>query len=299
MRILVLGGTGLIGNRLTRQLRQNADVYASTRSSLVEMPVLENILEPNKWIFGLDATDFQFLESEINRLKPDVVVNCFGVVKHQINSKSAEATILLNSILPWRLSELAEKYDFKLIHLSTDCVFSGETGNYKESSTPDALDLYGRSKILGELNNARDLTLRTSFVGREIKTFANFFEWVQRSHNTKIVGYKRAIYSGLTTQAISEIIEKLIFDFSGLTGLWHVSSEPISKYDLICMLNHSLNLKLDIEPNEEFCCDRSLDSTAFASMTSLVIPNWITMLERYVLEQEWYESILRNKVGAK
>ena len=115
MRILVFGGAGLIGNRLIRQLRQNADVYASTRASLVEMPVLENILEPDKWIFGLDATDFQFLKSEINRLKPDVVVNCFGVVKHQINSKNAEATILLNSILPWRLSALAEKYDFKFV----------------------------------------------------------------------------------------------------------------------------------------------------------------------------------------
>lgn len=299
MRILVLGGTGLIGNRLTRQLRQNADVYASTRTSLVEMPMLENILEPNKWIFGLDATDFQFLESEIKRLKPDVIVNCLGVVKHQINPKNAEATILLNSVLPWRLSGIAEKYDFKLIHLSTDCVFSGETGNYKESSSPDAVDLYGRSKILGELNNAHVLTIRTSFVGREIKTFANLFEWVQRCQTTRITGYKRAIYSGLTTQAISEVIEKLIFDFSALTGLWHVSSEPISKYDLICMLNNSLNLKLDIESSEEFFCDRSLDSTAFASKTSLAIPNWITMVERYVLEQEWYESILKDKVGAK
>lgn len=299
MRILVLGGTGLIGNRLTRQLRQNADVYASTRTSSVEMPVLENILEPNKWIFGLDATDFQFLEAEIKRLKPDVIVNCVGVVKQQINSKNVEATILLNSVLPWRLSRFAEKYDFKLINFSTDCVFSGEIGKYKESSTPDAVDLYGRSKILGELNNAHVLTVRTSFVGREIKTFTNLFEWVQRCRSNKIVGYKQVIYSGLTTQAISEVIEKLIFDFSALTGLWHVSSEPISKYDLICLLNNSLNLKLDIESSEEIFCDRSLDSTAFASKTGLVVPNWITMVERYALEQEWYESILKNKVGAK
>ena len=299
MRILVLGGTGLIGNRLTRQLRQNADVYASTRTSSVEMPMLENILEPNKWIFGLDATDFQFLEAKIKRLKPDVIVNCVGVVKQQINSKNVEATILLNSVLPWRLSRFAEKYDFKLINFSTDCVFSGEVGKYKESSTPDAVDLYGRSKILGELNNAHVLTVRTSFVGREIKTFINLFEWVQRCRSNKIVGYKRVIYSGLTTQAISEVIEKLIFDFSELTGLWHISSEPISKYDLICMLNNSLNLKLDIESSEEIFCDRSLDSTAFASKTGLAVPNWITMVERYALEQEWYESILKNKVGAK
>lgn len=295
MKILVLGGTGLIGNRLTRQLRQNADVYASTRSSLAEMPVLQNILEPKKWIFGLDANDFQRLESEIMQLEPDVIVNCLGVVKHQSSFKDAERTILLNSVLPWRLSGLAEKYEFKLIHLSTDCVFSGETGNYNETSTPDAVDLYGRSKVLGELNNARDLTLRTSFVGREIKSFTNLFEWVRRSKNGKIVGYRRAIYSGLTTQAISEVIERLIFDFSSLNGLWHVSSEPISKLDLICMLNTSFNLNLVIEPSDEIVCDRSLDSTAFVSKTGLITPNWMKMVERYLLDQYWYETFLKDK----
>lgn len=299
MKILILGGTGLIGNRLARQLRENADVHASTRANLGQMPMLEHILEPKKWLVGLDATDSRLLESEIGRLKPNVVVNCLGVVKKQILTRDVETTILLNSVLPNRLSGLAEKYDFKLIHLSTDCVFSGKTGNYIESSIPDAVDLYGRSKTLGELNNSKDLTLRTSFVGREIKSFTNLFEWVRKNQNKKIVGYRNAIYSGLITQVTSEIIERLIFDFSALTGLWHLASEPISKFDLIRMLNGRLNLGLDLQPDEDFICDRSLNSSAFAAKTGIVVPDWTTMVEKYVLEQEWYESFLKDRVGAK
>ena len=299
MKILVLGGTGLIGNRLVRHLRENADVYASTRTDRGQIPVLEHILDPNKWIFRFNATDFQLLESEIGRLRPKVIVNCLGIVKQHISASDTETTILLNSALPNRLSSLAVKYEFKLIHLSTDCVFSGNTGNYIESATPDPVDLYGRSKTLGELNNSQDLTLRTSFVGREIKSFTNLFEWVRKNQNTKIVGYKKAIYSGLTTQVTSEIIERLIFDFSTLTGLWHLASEPISKFDLIQKLSDSLNLRLDIEVDEEFICDRSLNPGALTAMTGVVAPDWPTMLERYVLEQDWYENFLKDKVGTR
>lgn len=299
MKILVLGGTGLIGNRLTRQLRQNSDVFASTRSNPVEMPVLTKILEPERWIFGFDGTNFELLETEIIRLKPNVIVNCLGTIKNHISPKEIEKVILLNSVLPNRLSRLAAKYEFKLIHLSTDCVFSGNTGNYVESAIPDPVDLYGRSKMLGELNNTQDLTIRTSFVGREIKSFTNLFEWVRKNQSMKIVGYKKAIYSGLTTQITSEVIERLVFDFSTLTGLWHLASEPISKFDLIRKLSDSLNLGIDIEADEKFICDRSLNSTAFTAVTGIVVPDWSTMLEMYVLEQEWYETFLKEQVGVK
>ena len=299
MRVVVLGGTGLIGNRLVRQLSDASDVFASTRTSKDQIPFLDQILSKEQWIFDFDATSEEKLRIVLSDLRPNVVVNCLGVTKHQITSTDFEKAIILNSILPHRLSDLASEYNFKLIHLSTDCVFSGNSGNYVESSIPDPTDFYGRSKVLGELNNSRDLTIRTSFVGNEIKSFTNFFEWIQRNKNRDVIGYSNAIYSGVTTEVLSEVIQKLIFNFSALTGLWHFSSEPISKYKLIRDLNDVLNLGIKLSLDRDFVCDRSLNSSALFKMTGIEAPSWAKMLERYVDDHDWYESIRGNRAAIK
>ena len=177
------------------------------------------------------------------------------------------------------MAETCIDSNIKFIHLSTDCVFSGGKGNYNESDIPNPTDYYGESKLLGEVNIPNALTLRTSFIGPSLFHKTGLFEWTKQQKNKTINGYKNAIYSGLTTIAFSKILNQIIEDFPQLEGLFHISSEPISKFDLIHLLNKKFQLNININPDSTFTCDRSLDSTAFRKKTNISIPSWEKMID--------------------
>jgi len=294
VRVLVLGGTGLLGNRLSRELEQHFEVFASTRLIADDHEHLGKILEPRRWLSNFDALNSDAVEKALAELRPDVVINCLGITKHQNLSKDFETVVQVNSLFPHRLSEISARLGFKLVLISTDCVFSGREGNYTESSVPDPVDLYGRSKALGEIHRNGVLTLRTSFVGREIKSFTNLFEWARQNRGRRVVGFTRAIYSGLTTQALSGVIGNILDKHLKLDGLFHVSSEPISKFDLLSQLNELLNLQMTLVPDDEYLCDRSLNCQSFKIATDMRLPTWTKMLEDYARDEEWYSMALGN-----
>jgi dTDP-4-dehydrorhamnose reductase len=177
----------------------------------------------------------------------------------------------------------------RLIHISTDCVFSGKKGNYSESDTPDATDLYGRTKVLGEVTDESALTIRTSIIGRELSGCSGLVEWFLSQRGRNVKGFRNAIFSGFTTTALSQIVATIVEQHRKMQGLWHVASSPISKFDLLSQIAAASNLNIDVEPDEEFCCDRSLDGRAFAAKTGIVAPDWNQMINSLVREFDKYE----------
>ena len=276
---------------LVRELSVVHDVVGTVREVGGNNIPLLHFLDRDQIRFAISAENDSRIAELLMLEKPDVVLNCIGVVKQLKESKDVKSSESANSKLPHLLSEICQKINARLIHFSTDCVFSGRTGNYKETDIPDPIDVYGTTKFLGELNNDRDLTLRTSFVGRELVHFSNLFEWARRQQNKEISGFSGAIYSGLTTKSLARIVGSLISDHLSLTGLFHVASQPISKYDLLCILNSKLNLKLSITPDDVLISDRSLDGTRFLLTTGLEVPSWDQMLDEFVSDEMTYKQL--------
>ena len=299
MSVLVLGATGLIGNRLVRTLKKDFEVFGTTRKPKLSKKFTDQMLEASHWLLNSSPTDFSVLEREVRSLKPNIIVNCLGVIKSKLSMFDVEESISVNALFPHQLSKLCRNNGIRLIQLSTDCVFSGDKGNYVESDVPNPVDIYGRTKSLGELVNDHDLTIRTSFVGREIDSFTNLFEWAIRNKNSRIVGYPRAIYSGLTTLALANVIRDVIHNQQNLVGLWHVSSESISKYQLLSLLNSVLSLNIDIEIDETFVCNRSLNSDAFRNKTTMTVPSWTEMLDDFAKDQDWYDTFLSGELSSR
>ena len=178
-----------------------------------------------------------------------------------------------------------------MIHFSTDCVFQGIPGIKRVIDTPNATDLYGLSKLLGEVVTPTSITLRTSIVGRQLFGSESLFEWAISQRGTTVKGYKNAIYTGLTTGQLSQIIIKLIQDFPELSGIHQLASKPISKFELISKLNDHLKLNLRIEPETDFHCDRTLDGTQFSELTNIDIPSWDDMLTEFAADQSFYDNL--------
>ena len=276
---------------LVRELSDIHNVVGTVREAGGNNIPLLHFLDRDQIRFAISAENDSQIAELLTTEKPDVVLNCIGVVKQLQESKDPKSSEGANSKLPHLLSEICQKIGARLIHFSTDCVFSGRTGNYKETEIPDPIDVYGRTKFLGELSNDRDLTLRTSFVGRELVHFSNLFEWARRQQNKEISGFRQAIYSGLTTKSLARIVRSLISDHLSLTGLFHIASKPISKYDLLCILNSKLKLNLSITPDDAFISDRSLDGTRFLLTTGIEIPSWDQMLDEFVSDEMTYKQL--------
>jgi len=294
MSILVLGATGLIGNRLVRTLSEDFDVFGTTRQMKFSNPKFYQLLKKDNWLINTDPKKMFELEAKIKKLKPNVIVNCLGITKQKTGEFDIQECVTVNALFPHQLSTICRELDIRLIHFSTDCVFSGQKGNYTEGDIPDPIDTYGRTKVLGDLLNNQDLTIRTSFVGREISSFMNLFEWAIRNKNKKIHAYPNAIYSGLTTLTLSQIIKTIIVNHPKLSGLWHISSEPVSKYELLRNLNKELSLEMDIQKDESFICDRSLNSDSFRKETQIKIPNWSEMINEFIDDQSWYDTLVNS-----
>lgn len=276
MKILILGASGLIGSNIFNYLSSNSshDVFGTYRNhnalKAFEESSIANLME-----FKLGET-IQPLDRLLAELRPDVIINALGVTKH-IDEARANV-IRVNSLFPHQLAEIATKYKIRLIHISTDCVFSGSKGMYTENDVPDAIDLYGRSKILGEVNYDSHLTLRISTIGTEITSQHGLLEWFLASSGI-CLGYTKAVFSGLPSKYFADVLERLIFPNTEIFGLYHIASYPIDKYTLLGALANFYNKKIKIVPNEKLVINRSLDPTKFVEKTGYVAPSWDELIK--------------------
>ncbi|MEX0958143.1 MAG: SDR family oxidoreductase [Burkholderiales bacterium] len=285
MRILILGGDGMLGHRLLRHLQPRHDVRVTLRQNLQAYAAFGLFRHDNAYP-GVDVRNMDQLMEAVADFEPDAFVNCVGIVKQRDEAKASLPSIQINALLPHRLALAARATRCRLVHLSTDCVFSGRKGGYTEDDITDAEDLYGRSKLLGEVAEPGCITLRTSIIGPELSRKTGLLEWFTAQRGKQVQGFRRAIYSGFTTLEMSRIIEKLLVEHPQASGLYHVSSEPISKYDLLQKVNAVLKLGTTIEPQDEFICDRSLDSSRFRKEFRYRPPSWDEMISELADEFE-------------
>jgi dTDP-4-dehydrorhamnose reductase len=278
MKVLVLGGNGMLGHKLVQQLGPQFDVWTTVRQSF-ETINRYRIFEEDKTFDRIDAEDPTQLEAVISKLLPDVVINAVGVIKQLPSSHDVITTLTVNSILPHRLAEFSRRFGFRLICVSTDCVFSGEKGMYAESDVADASDLYGRSKNLGEVTEVNCLTIRTSIIGRELASSHSMVEWFLSNRGGNVNGYVNAIYSGFPTIVFADIIAILLREHPDLHGLYHVSSEPINKFELLGIIDRAYGSNIHIDRFENFAIDRSLDSTRFQEATGFKPLPWPEMVD--------------------
>jgi dTDP-4-dehydrorhamnose reductase len=288
MRVLVLGGAGMLGHRLYATLRPRHDTFATVRKPAEAYASL-GLFERPRLIDRVDVLVDADLTRAIDAARPEAIVNCVGIIKQLPHAEDPLAAIAVNSLLPHRLVAIGAAARIRLVHVSTDCVFSGERGAYRESDRPDPVDLYGRSKLLGEVTRPGAITLRTSMIGREIRGASGLVEWFIANRGGRVSGYRRAIYSGFTTAVLSQIIADVLERHADLSGLWHVSSEPIDKYALLAAINAAFGLGIQLEPDDAFTCDRSLDSSRFRAATGFVPPSWPAMVEEMRADTTPYE----------
>jgi dTDP-4-dehydrorhamnose reductase len=280
----------MLGHKLLQRLRTHFEVAGTIREPEPNAE-LRRVLSDVKLYPGVAANNPASLGRAIDEWGAQVVLNCIGIVKQRAAAKDAIPSIAINSLFPHQLVQLTTARGAKLIHFSTDCVFSGRHGNYVEDDLPDAVDLYGRSKLLGELAAPGTLTLRMSIIGRELRGHLGLIDWFlsQRGHPVK--GYAGALYTGLTTIATADLIAQLIRAHPTLEGLWHVSGEPISKFELLQMVNRVYGLGWEIARDEAFFCDRRLDSSRFRKHTGWHPPSWEEMICSMHSDEETYAKV--------
>ncbi len=279
-KVLILGVTGMLGHTLLLKLNNESDldVYGTARN----IESIKKMLHPNllsKIRTGVDAENFNSFIRAMAAFQPDIVINCIGLIKQLPISNDPMSAITVNAQFPHKLSLVCKATGARMIHFSTDCVFDGRKGGYLEDDSSNANDLYGRTKFLGEVGYSHCITIRTSIIGHELKSKLGLVEWfLGRSDPVK--GFINAIYSGFPTIEIARIISKLIIPNQNLNGLYHVSSDPISKFELLKIIAKIYNKKILIEPDSQFYCNRFLDSTRFQKITGYNPPPWIELIEK-------------------
>jgi dTDP-4-dehydrorhamnose reductase len=278
LKVLVLGSTGLIGRTFLRVLSEKSslDVYGTVRSEL-SLQYFKNI-SLSKIFTEIDVEDDSKMLDIFDNIQPDVVINCIGATKHKEDGKHPIKAIKLNALFPHRLAQLSSLFGAKFIHVSTDCVFSGKKGLYTENDQPDADDIYGKSKALGEVFYGDALTIRTSTIGHELNTNYGLLNWFL-SQESKCKGFKNAVFSGLPTVVLAEVIRDYILNDHSLKGLYHIAASPINKYDLLKLIAKVYGKKIDIELDEDFVIDRSLDATKFNLATGFKCPEWPKLID--------------------
>ena len=292
MRTLILGGSGMLGHQLCRALSDHIETWSTFREDPAQYQRY-NFIEKEYAIGRVRAEDLTSVQQAVEKVKPDAIVNCIGIVKQRDEAKQAIPSIQVNALFPHQLADLCSEQGIRLVQISTDCVFSGFRGQYTEVDVPDPVDLYGRTKLLGELNRPGCLTLRTSIIGWQLNTFTSLLSWFSQQRGQRIKGYQKAIYSGFSTSVLAELISDLIKTRPDLTGLYQVASDPISKYDLLIALREKMGWDdIEIEPDDNFFCDRSLVGTRFSVATGWKSPSWDEMLSGLAKEwpryQAWY-----------
>jgi len=279
-RILILGASGMLGHTLFSEFAKHSDinVYATARNNDLLKKILPAYLLKSI-IKNIDAESINSIHELIKKVKPEIVINCIGIIKQLPEANNHIISININALFPHKLALLCKDHGARLIHFSTDCVYSGEKGNYSEENFPDAKDLYGKTKYLGEVDYPHCITLRTSIIGHELSRKVGLVEWFL-SQEEKINGFTNAIYSGFPTVEMARILYEYVIPNKDLYGLYHVSSSPISKYNLLRLISGTYGGKIVIEPYDKFHCDRSLDSTRFRNDTGYIPPSWKELVEK-------------------
>jgi dTDP-4-dehydrorhamnose reductase len=277
MRILILGGSGMLGHALLEALQARHEVRATLHRP-IECYRQWSLFHHGNSFGGIDLRSPADLVRVLDQFQPQAVVNCAGLVKQRDDAKDALMNLEINATAPHRIAGLCRDAGARLIHLSTDCVFSGRKGMYAENDNADAEDIYGRAKFLGEPGGPHSLTLRTSFVGRELSRKLGLLEWFLAQRGP-IRGFRRAIFSGFTTLELSRVIEMLLTRFPDASGLYHVSSEPIDKYTLLKLLQDHFRQPVTITGDDSIVIDRSLDSSRFRRNFQYRPPEWPAMVD--------------------
>jgi dTDP-4-dehydrorhamnose reductase len=291
-RVLVLGGEGMLGHKMFQVLGTRfPETYATMRGRPDDEPYCRvTLLQGEAVIPEVDATNPARLKRVLADLRPSVLVNCIGIVKQRPEAHDPIPSIALNSLLPHQLAAMAAGIGARLIHFSTDCVFSGRRGGYREDDPADAEDLYGRTKYLGEAPAPPALTLRTSIIGRELASFASLLEWFLAQRGKTIKGFRRVLYSGVTTNQMARLVGDLTEDQPVLTGLYQVSGPWISKHDLLCLARDAFRLDVEIVPDDTEVNDRTLYGDRFTAATGWRSPSWEEMLEEVANDPTPYQS---------
>jgi dTDP-4-dehydrorhamnose reductase len=276
----------MLGHKAWKVLGQTFETWATLRA-----PGAKTAFEPgDRALVGVSAESIGSVANAISSVRPDVVVNCIGIVKQAAAAEEAIPSITVNALFPHQVAEITAGAGARMIQISTDCVFSGRRGLYTENDEPDPVDLYGRTKLLGETNYDHTLTIRTSIIGRELCEANGLLEWFL-SQSSTIRGFTRAIFSGLTTHALSETLASVIADHPHLSGTWHVASPPITKYDLLHGLAEVYQHDIGIEPDDSVHVDRSLDDSRFRAATRIPRPTWAAMLAQLASDATPYPDI--------
>lgn len=278
IKVLILGASGLIGSGIFKSLFHdpNLEVIGTIRN-----PKLRKYFDvkiAKKLISGVDVMARNRVPNLLEKLRPEIVINCIGLTKHIPGGNDPLEAIPMNAYLPHFLASQCEQYGCRLIHISSDCVFSGSRGGYLESDAPDAADIYGKSKALGELTDGKAITLRTSTIGHELNSSYGLLNWfLDQTGDCK--GYKKAIFSGVTTDELARIIQNFVIPNPKLSGLYHISGPPISKFDLLNLIAMEYGKKIKIKPEAKFKIDRSLNCEKFEIDTGYKPQEWPKLIK--------------------
>lgn len=288
--VLILGASGMLGHMLVRVFSPHHRVIGTTSSQYKAESPLAKLLDRESWIGGIDVRSLNQVDDLVREIQPDVVINCVGVIKQKMESSNITDAITINSLFPHHLANLCQSQNSRLIHFSTDCVFEGTPGMKMVSDTPNATDLYGTTKRLGEVDYGDSITIRSSIVGAQIVGTESLFQWAISQKGKKIEGFTGALYSGLTTMTMSKVILEIVDNFPQLSGIQQIASEAITKHDLLRKLNAALGLNLDICPDNTIIYDRTLDGSEFVEQTGIRIPTWDEMIIEFAGDQAFYSN---------
>ena len=288
MKILILGADGMIGHKIAHSL-EDFELILASRKSISSKSI--GIINGKMVLHNLITDSLDLL---LDNTTPDIIINCAGITTRRGVEDNIVNTELLNSELPHKLDSWASLNSKKLIHFSTDCVFSGNRGNYQDDDFADADDIYGKSKALGEVNSPNTLTIRCSMIGRELYNFTELFEWLKKNKNKKIEGYSKVFYSGITTVRMGKILNQILNKNLNLSGVYNISSTPISKFDLLVKLSNAFNLNVDIKQNKNNKSNKVLISEKFTEITGIYPPNWDDLISEFKEDCNKYKGLYKN-----
>ncbi|NWE45767.1 dTDP-4-dehydrorhamnose reductase family protein [Pseudomonas gingeri] len=279
MKVLVLGVTGMLGHAVFRVFGDDAqhEVWGTLRSAsaLRHFPEIDH----PRLVTGVDVLDHDMLVAVLTKVSPDIVINCVGLIKQLADANDPLTALPINAMLPHRLGRLCELARARLIHVSTDCVFSGRTGAYAESDISDAEDLYGKSKYIGELHDLpHAVTLRTSIIGHELGSSYSLIDWFL-SQEGCVKGFAKAVFSGLPTVELARVMKDYVLPHPELSGLYHVAAEPVSKLDLLRMVASEYDKNIEVRSDDALVIDRSLDGRRFREATGYSADSWPALIK--------------------
>jgi dTDP-4-dehydrorhamnose reductase len=278
MKLLVIGASGMIGSTMLRVLSERTDWTVSGTVRDANAIHFFSDAIASRLIAGVDVEHTDTLVKVLDNVRPDVVINCAGLTKHKPEADDPLVSIPINTLVPHRLAGLCKLIGARMVHISTDCVFSGEKGGYTETDYADARDVYGKSKALGELDYPHAITLRTSTIGHELQSKYGLLDWFL-SQQTSCNGYSRAIFSGLPTVIFAQVIRDVVIPHHELHGLYHVAAKSINKFELLNLISRVYGKSINIVKDDQFVINRSLNADNFQKATGYVSPEWEEMIQ--------------------